>query len=297
MTTHHRGGPRTGTVKFLAAATAILVASTILSGCSSQAKALDLPAQNVEQWVMPLDSYGGDGSSQGTYAELLLVKPCLEKSGYSWNVPWQDPDATSPTTNAVDRRIFTAAIAAEWGYHMARVERPNQAEWDQFSAETATLSDDEFTALRACQVQARNTLPVRDQESNYQAALVNAAIEAAQARGEVTSAAAAWRTCMEPQGISDLSKSPYEMPTESVRIEYGIEGRGGSASAEESAVAVFDFNCQVSSGYRQASYAAEWEEQVKLLDQNLDALELNRAQLDKSEKAVAGVIAANAPSR
>jgi hypothetical protein len=273
------------------------IAIAALSACSAPATEgspgkFAVPEKNIEAWVLPLDQFQETtiASKQGVYAESLLVQPCMEKAGFSWNVPWSDPAADAgPSWNPVGRRLFTAALAKQWGYRLAPGTNSNSAAQNQ-------LSSQEQSAFDGCLAKARKELPLLMSSDPFAGvAYMQAAKDAA-----VRAAATRWKACMLPLGISDLPNSPKDFPSPSLSTEFGTGGMDqpdpiSPPTARELEVATTDFNCQVSSRYRQASYDAEWSHQLVFLHDNADQLSRVASDISKYEKSVLKIIASHAP--
>jgi hypothetical protein len=285
---------------------AALVATVLvaLSGCSflaadTSAAKPTLPEKNLEAWVLPLDQYTVTDTvlSEGQYAENLLIQPCMEKAGFSWNVPARDPAAgQGPSWNAAGRRLFTADLAKKWGYHLAPAIT-SIAE-STFATEANHIDAQEQAVFNDCLAEARKKLPSTMPFLNAASGLGVAGSADAANEPEVRSAAGKWRACMLPLGISDLPTSPQEMPSASLASEFGLAGQDQPESvptAREREVAVADLNCRTTSGYRQLSYDAEWERQLPVLQKNADELNRIASAIADYEHAALAVIASHAP--
>lgn len=283
---------------------ALLVA---LSGCSFLAAAqpsgnLTLPEKNIETWVLPLDQFKMSDSvlSKGLYAEDLLVQPCMEKAGFNWSVPGLDPSADpGPSWNAVGRRVFTAEVVKKWGYHLAPETNSAAKAQAKFAAEANRIDAQEQAAFDGCLFEARKTLPSVTPLLNEVSGFATVAYQDAANDADVRAASKKWKACMLPFGISDLSDSPRAFPSPALLNEFGsasgLDQPDSTPNAREREVAVADLNCQITSGYRQASYDAEWDHQLPLLTENADQLTRIASEVTKHEQAVLAVIASHAP--
>lgn len=245
---------------------------------------------------MPLDPYLPGNPFLMDYAENLLVSPCMTEAGFHWTVPWQDiHQPPSPTRNATDLRIFTEAIAAEFGYRdQGSNLQPNDA-WREVAQSKQQISAAEERALIGCLETAREALPLLDGSTAVATGFSNAALGAAQEDPNVKAAAQRWVECMKPAGMSDLPDSPFMMPTEALKRTLEMSS-GSEPSAEEIELAVLDAGCRESSGWREAAYEAEWELQLEALLENADELERLRQIHSEHQALVMKVIAENAPS-
>lgn len=251
---------------------------------------IDLPAQDVDRWVMPVDEFVPHDISVTDYAENLLVQECMAESGYVWEVPWVDVDAPPPvTTNEVGRTLFDGDLAAAWGYLSAPDARADLAGQAELNARAGTPEEDEQNAACLDAVRA-DALPLPSSGSrNLASSLGMAADRAARLDPAVLAAAEEWRACMEPLGVSDLPRDPQEMPSESLRAEFGRVPRAADgagldalpvAGPREIEVAVADARCRDTSGWRTTRYQAEWERQVTAVAENADALVRAREESD-----------------
>ncbi len=279
----------------------IAVTTPLLSGCGASDRSradFQLPAQNQTAWVMPLDLYVPVSGDLGDYAENLLIEPCMEKAGYTWAVPWRDVTASSQsdTSNAVGRRLFNRSVAAAWGYHDDQGVAAGSAAWDEFSASKSSIPDDEERERTSFIHPARKELPRLDGQDQLASRYGQAAFERAKKQTAVTAAAEEWRRCMRGEGISDLPASPLEMPTASMLSDLRIDPAALPGS-DEIEVATKDADCRDSAGFERELYAAEWNSQVALLEQNADSLERIKSRIAKNRAATLAVITSNAPRR
>jgi hypothetical protein len=270
-------------------AVAALVASC---GSGSNEQAVDLPAKNIDQWVMPLDAYAVGSATLFDYAENILVQPCMEEAGFAFDSPWVDLDADPPVTStAAGRRIFDTEIAAQWGYHDAPSNQPNAAELA--AANTEPLSDAAQAQFLSCLDSAREQVPLPSAQDQLAASLASAAWDATLADSSVLEAAERWRACMAPVGVSDLPDLPFDMPSASLSAEFGLDGDGVTTSpgARELEVAAADASCRESSGFRQTVYDLEWEKEASALQENADTL--TRAQEHNDARRAAALKVVN----
>lgn len=245
-------------------------------------------APTVEQdstaWSMPLDAYVTPASSKTTYAENLVAQPCLRKAGIDDPPPWataaglqaeDDADDTAaranPSPALATTRPLTAALAENRGYHgpsTAGANAEGMKAWAFDPDRNESFAALEADAVDRCWKTARTRLGTDPRGTEQSASELAqrltylAAVDARQDESVVT-AAAGWRTCMAPSGVTDLPTGPEGMPTPSMRVS----GRDGDEVAPfvptvgkaEVAVAERDAACQDSSGYRKALYGAEWD--------------------------------------
>ena len=295
-----------------------VIAAIALTGCTAQpgvrkttaesvpdgstSAAFSLPAKNIEQYVLPLDKFMLSDTKNNDYAENLLIEPCMVKAGFDWNVPWRDTRSNDgPSWNDVQMRLFTLALAKQWGYQIAPSPDTSLTALRSFQREKATISTAEKAALTSCLSQARKVLPILPGSAQRATAFTLAAYEGAQKDKTVLRAAATWKKCMVPVGISDLPDLPTRMPSDSIirrfTIKFDISNTPPQVTQEEITLATTDFGCRNKAGYEQAFYNAQWSRQATLLAENADELNRVAAQISQHTTAVLAVIASHAPSR
>jgi hypothetical protein len=255
----------------------------------------------MNQWVLPLDNYIVGNTDASDYASGLLVEPCVEKAGYSWNEPYRDITAGNGASfNSADRRLFDPTIAKQWGYHFAPSPDTTLAAANAFNAAANSIGPVEQTAVTKCILQSRKTLPALSGSAQIGSNYASEAYDAAVSDAAVKSAATKWRTCMVPAGISDIPDSPEDFPSASVSARFGLghlvlSSTPPAVSSAEIKLATFDANCEESSGYLPTLYKSEWDHQVTLMSKNADALDRAKTQLDKYNALVQKVISTHAP--
>jgi len=298
----------------------LVVASTagmVLTGCTMQAApptpppasassasssgTISLPAKNLEQGTLPLNNFMLGDTKNSDYAENLLIEPCMVKAGFDWNVPWRDTRSNDgPSWNDAHMRLFTLALAQRWGFRIAPSSDPSLTALRSFQREKATISTAEKSALTSCLSKARKELPILPGSAQRATALAQTAYESAQKDKTVLRAAAAWKKCMVPAGISDLPDLPTRMPSDSIirrfNIKFQISNIPAQVSQEEITLATTDFECRNKAGYEQALYDAQWSRQATLLAENADEMNRVAAEISKNTSAVMAVIASHAPS-
>lgn len=270
-----RGVPR----RVLTALVTTAVAVASLAGCSDSAPTspVALPEKNIDQWVLPMDQYQLRWADQfrEEYVQAQLAADCMQSAGYDLEVPWRDLNGpvVRPNRNSVGRKIFTRDLAETYGYHAGPSPEPTIGDWLAYGESLGDLSDEQQTALGTCIERAHEELPPLSLEANLAAGITFGAYEGALEDDEVKAAADRWRECMLPLGITDLPTSPLDMPPASISTDVlDSPAEEPNVSPAEIAIATHDFDCRVSSGFREALYEAEWSRQVELLDQHLDEL-------------------------
>ncbi|MFC4244604.1 hypothetical protein ACFOYW_14615 [Gryllotalpicola reticulitermitis] len=243
---------------------------------------------------MPLDEYIPVGDHADDYAENLLMQPCIEAQGFSWDVPWQDVRlAEAPTRNAANRQILNAAIAATYGYRDLGSAGQSDDAWREWAHGSELLEVDDAVFTK-CLNKAREVLPLTSGDTLAATGYAQAAYEAAQESKSVKAAAKAWRTCMASAGVSDLPDTPAKMPSEAMAEDFGIHA-APTPTPEEIKVAVRDVACRNSSGWSRVAYNEEWRLQVKELRRNADELQRTREETTEHRATVLKVIAEHAP--
>lgn len=253
---------------------------------------------------MPLDDYIPDYWHLVDYAQDLAMKPCMTSAGYQWDVPWQDVDGgNGPSMNAAQRKLFNPELAKQWGYHEAPKDDPSAPAWRIFATQASSLTQAEHDKLYSCLDEVRKKelpdLPASIQLPN---SLEQAAYEAALQASPTLKAAEKWEECMQPAGVSDLPGSPDQMPSQSLRTQFGLNDVNTDptdfapkVSTAELRIAQADAQCREESGWAKAVYNAEWERQVATLSQNADSLSAIKRQITSYHKKVLKVVNAHAP--
>lgn len=283
----------------------VVVVAGALGGCADPASgssAPTVPATASEaqraQWALPLDPYIFSQSEMTNYAENLLVSDCMSEKNLDWPIPAIDVDHLSVSWESPGgRRILTVEVAQQYGYHTPS-PLPRDVVKQMGEMNARQLSPTEQSALDACIQAARQTLPLPEinQIGNQYA---NADLVAAAQQPAVVAAAAAWRQCMAPLGISDLPQMPEggssSMPTASQSAAFGLDvvesDPDSQPSTQEIAAAVADAQCRDSSGFSGALYDAEWSAQSVTLAQHADELVREKDAIDAYVDAARRVIA------
>lgn len=273
-----------------------LVAVVTLAGCSNDESTadLDLPAQNIDRWVMPIDQYEWQWEDRlrSDYAYASLDAECLRAKGYDIEVPWRDMNGAiaRPSLNSVGRHLFTLELASNYGYQGPPSPEKTLGEWLAYGPKITALGEEGHDAFVDCRRESsEKQLPMITGTANRAAALAQPAWEGALESGEVRDATSAWRECMLPLGVADLPERPLEMPPSSLRAlgdHTNDPTVAPDVSPREIEVAVADFECRESSGYRDALYQAEWDRQVDILRDNMDALVRSKQVLSDHAAAI-----------
>jgi hypothetical protein len=237
--------------------------------------------QDQDAWAMPLDGWAQPGGRKQDYAVNLVIQPCLRRAGIDFPVPWataagleaasdadETPERGNPAPALSWTRPLDADLARTRGYHGPSTAGANEdgiRVWGQDPDRNAAFATASQTAMDRCFQDGYRTLGLADEDGTEQSAsttakaLTSVAAAAAQQDAAVVTAAARWRTCMAPSRVQDLPTSPADMPSDTMRRQFGTDFGSTPVQDAEVAIAGRDVACQESSGYRQALYDAEWD--------------------------------------
>lgn len=275
-------------VALAAVAATLSVAETSASPVAATA-VLHLPEKSVTAWRMPLDRYVEGDVHLADYAESLLVEPCMRSAGYSWDVPYQDPDATP--VDAIDDTSLTGFDAGSHGYHPTSTADTTHDAWRAFAGQQ--ISDTENGVLTRCVLQARETLPRLPSGADLGAQLTVQAAHQAEQSPAVRKAASSWNSCMGDTG-GLVPDDPAAIPSDAMRREFDLDGPG-APSAAELELASKDAGCRQRSGYTTTLYDTEWNIEVSMLAAHQDVLTATAGGIARNAAEVRAVIAARAP--
>ena len=265
----------------------------VLAGCSGAEGSTttpELPDKNLDQWVMPLDEYRPTEMyfTVASAVSSAIVRACMVDSGEEYKVAIVDPESRgSETSTRYGRKLFSVAIASEWGYRPA--PPPGSYEADrreaiEYSTTRGEASPSYADTLDACHKRADKEYPLAVTKYQGATSLAMDADAVALASEEVEAAAKRWRTCLTPKISFEVPRSPIDMPTEAMREKLGISGgdltsmwsAGSTASSAEIETATEDAKCRRESGFSQAYYDASWDEQREQVRKHADELERAR---------------------
>lgn len=281
----------------IVAAATISVAAACAPGSTDQrTDALDTQNKDIAQWALPLDPYllSDLQLTKAAYAEAIVINDCLADKGIDDPVPYVDIDAAYGT-NVTVRKWFDLKVAQTNGYHEPSQQRPAGLKaWDDFQHQASTPSEDE--AFLACRDDPATDSPgYSNTLMNFTSGLAAAAHSGASKDPAVLESAAAWYDCMAEVGIEDLSTTPIDMPTESVRQRLGlsgsIDGPIAEPTAEEIDLATTDAECRDSSGFTTAFYDALWIRESSMLEDNEAALVDAGAEIENITSEIDEIIA------
>ena len=249
--------------------------------------------KDQSQWTLPTDPYyGGQISALTSQAEETVVKNCMVKAGFSDYRVRMDASAPAPANLAGDgiSVLFNETTAKQFGYR--RAPDPRDLLEAEIEASGGDLfngkSNEFFDQLDICNLEGQaavagvsvDEFKASHQESTGSADAVQedpASIGSQLNRigvdlnsPELSAAAASWRECMVPLGVSDLPDRPWnagstrELP-ESLRDKWGWKPTG-KPSADEIATASADAACRASSGWTDTLYQQEWDTHQAFVD-------------------------------
>ena len=290
MTTHHR----------TAGSLCALLVTLAVAGCGSTGATEDDTSLSPEQVAQ---RYGYDvGSTDLTpvyalvpqyrdprdgYARDLLAARCLAGVVTYVAVP---PGSADPFTDErTGQPLFTAEIAARWGYPALR---GSEAAVDTAVPDEVEITDEIHASMVECGKAADERLGAVPER--FLADVETAGWDAVPADPEVQAALAAWRECMAPAGVVDLPADPHEMPSPSVVGRTGGEevdaGAGVPLSDREREVAVTDADCRGSSGYEEAVLQARAEAELAAIGRDLERFDASRRDLEAYSAGIDAVI-------
>jgi hypothetical protein len=260
-------------------AVAALVAGVVAVGIPANAAWTlpDLPERDRASWTMPLDQYVGVGVVRLNYATELLIQACMVEAGHDDAVvPWRDVDAATNATERQPLRAFDLAAARERGYHVPATDDQGADAWRAF--EYRETSQDEALDRSTCLDRAYRQHPELLTGASASAStrsvgdiairLSNAAFLEARQDSSVRRAADAWHTCMLDEGVGagpwadDLPDDPADMPTPAMADAFTSYDPATPVGDDELELAETDAGCRETSGYLDALYDAEWQEQL-----------------------------------
>jgi len=279
----------------------------VLAGCSGSdggetsaaSDVADMFTPAIDSWVMPLDSFHENLAFKTQVASDLVMRACMQEQGYDYPGPFLDPDrAATATQNSWQWRLFDEDIARTWGYSQEmRILDPDRLRSDR--ALVDALAEEAPDAVATCRERTDSAIPPDDETAVNPRALGAAALRATVQDADVRASVARWQECMAPQGIPDLPDDPIaEMPTPSLLTRFGRPAASDelvevTVGAEEIEVAVADARCRESSGYARTFYEEEWDRELEVVADNIDALERYRDANARRSAELDRVIAAN----
>ena len=248
--------------------------------------------KDQSHWTLPTDPYyGGQISALTSQAEETVVKNCMVKAGFSDYRVRMDASAPAPANLAGDgiSVLFNETTAKQFGYR--RAPDPRDLLEAEIEASGGDLfngkSNEFFDQLDICNLEGQAVVAgvsVDDFKASHQesAGSADAVQENPASIGsqlnrlavdlnspELSAAAASWRECMAPLGISDLPDRPWDAGSmglpESLRDKWGWRPIA-TPSADEIATASADAACRASSGWTDTLYQQEWDTRQAFVD-------------------------------
>ena len=245
--------------------------------------------KDQSHWTLPTDPYyGGQTMALTLQAESTVARNCMVKAGFSDYRVRMDASAPPPANLAGDgiSTFFNETTASQFGYHQA--PDPRDLLRDEVEAAGGSLyagrGDGFLDQLSICNLEGQAAVAgvsVEEFKERF-----NKSVEGAQAdpssissqlnrlgtdrtSPELSAAAASWRECMAPLGISDLPDRPWDAGSmglpESLRDKWGWRPTG-KPSADEIATASADAACRASSGWTDTLYQQEWDTRQAFVD-------------------------------
>lgn len=287
-------------------ALAAVAAAMTVSACSADGSVSPSTAspavRDLDRWSLPLDPYIDKSVFDESYAEQVLIAPCLSGHGIDWPVAYQPrTDGSNGTTNAAGRTLFNRTSAAQFGYHQAQTfDQPGFEEAKAISDRPVRFTPEQDAVFVDCLDEARERLGTETMLPPVASSLGADAYDGALSSKSVRDASARWAECMSPLAITDIGSKPTDMPSDSLASDFGLDGDGDASprpSAREIAIAISDADCQISSGYAQAFYDEEWSRQEQLVADNSDELSRALASIEAKAERIDEVLAEHAPER
>lgn len=278
---------------------------------SAKAEAAKAPDQLAKKdfatWSLPTDNYLRFDFLLFQQGQQVALKQCLTEKQVAVEVPpvtYDPAQSQAIYKNLKDFSIYSPEFAQVHGYRPPMVVEGNRA-FQEFMTGFATSGDlNQTLAISQCIIDQSkqhhflNPLPPTGDESEgaslpenpeqiQDSSLLDDANMGIMAMKtpEVQAAAAKWKECMAPVGITDLPEQPQLMPPPSKAMEWfttssPLTGEPGEAERQ---VAVHDAQCRQSSGYSEAMYNALYAAYEEDLKTNKDRY-LKRQQLMKERE-------------
>lgn len=274
--------PKRITAGLVAAGLVGVVAST-WSGPASVAVP-DQPSRDVAAWTMPLDAAVGVPFDAVSAAEDVRLAPCLAEQGWDEPAPARDaallllPDMWADDLVVVPP--LDAARAERWGH--GPVVDPQASAWRTWArAHNADVRLGQM--LDVCLPGARSgewAAAFEGQEVQSRAReLRRTARQRAEAAPDVVDAAERWRACLVDAVGEDGTGEGVPLSPERLLVADVSDGDVTAPVTDQSrATALEDADCQVSSGYREALYDAQWSEESFVTRDDAELLGSDRAR-------------------
>jgi len=252
----------------------------------------NLIKKDQKHWALPTDAYAGTTNGLYVAVKETVVQDCMTKKGLSYEVyPYSAASEKSQVGTGSGHMLFNEEIAAKYGYSLPpedsiqprldieRKQDQNPSSWKQ--------------ARDACFAEADKADIIKKLDT--QGGLSTSVVSNVNPPG-LDAAAAKWRSCMAPLGLTDLEKAPGGYPSSSFAQQIGATGNEEDykdpfqhpVTDYELKVAVQDAKCRTSSGYDTILYNAQWSASYNYVKKHLNELTVLR---QKSAKVKAESIA------
>ena len=245
--------------------------------------------KDQSHWTLPTDPYyGGQTMALSLQAWDIVVRNCMVKAGFSDYRVRMDASAPPPANLAGDgiSTFFNETTASQFGYHQA--PDPRDLLRDEVEAAGGSLyagrGDGFLDQLSICNLEGQAAVAgvsVEEFKERFNKSVADAQADPSSISSqlnrlgtdrtspELSAAAASWRECMAPLGISDLPDHPWDAGSmklpESLRDKWNWRPIA-TPSADEIATASADAACRASSGWTDTLYQQEWDTRQAFVD-------------------------------
>ena len=245
--------------------------------------------KDQSHWTLPTDPYyGGQIMPLSLQAWDTVVRNCMVKAGFSDYRVGMDASAPPPANLAGDgiSTFFNETTASQFGYHQA--PDPRDLLRDEVEAAGGSLyagrGDGFLDQLSICNLEGQAAVAgvsVEEFKERFNKSVADAQADPSSISSqlnrlgtdrtspELSAAAASWRECMAPLGISDLPDHPWDAGSmklpESLRDKWNWRPIA-TPSADEIATASADAACRASSGWTDTLYQQEWDTRQAFVD-------------------------------
>ena len=245
--------------------------------------------KDQSHWTLPTDPYyGGQIMPLSLQAWDTVVRNCMVKAGFSDYRVGMDASAPPPANLAGDgiSTFFNETTASQFGYHQA--PDPRDLLRDEVEAAGGSLyagrGDGFLDQLSICNLEGQAAVAgvsVEEFKERFNKSVADAQADPSSISSqlnrlgtdrtspELSAAAASWRECMAPLGISDLPDHPWDAGSmklpESLRDKWNWRPIA-TPSADEIATASADAACRASSGWTDTLYQQEWDTHQAFVD-------------------------------
>ncbi len=294
----------------------------------------DLPEKDIANWVMPMDPYStATLENLSNYAENRRMETCLSREGFSWPIPAEPTDDASYLAfpkNKSNFPVLTVDVARQYGYTALYTPGPTRdlqahVKLNRIAESTPGLD----TTLQACREESRKTFDISRVSDVSDTAGMWMYEEAKKIPQDpaVKKASASWKKCITAAGYDVSISAPVGdesegMPTHKLGVELGFYAPPPSmrpqptegpirtygdtevdpdtagprrSTPAEIELAVADATCRDSSGWTKAYYDAQWDAEVRVVQNHADQLKTMKADIDALTAQARQIIAENPP--